>query len=224
MSEQTGQFRSAAFGGFHRQDVLDYVEQLTKEKHDLAARLTEAEDGRAQIEASLAQAEEEVRSAREAQEAMTGELEYLRSELETRSAALTRAEEEVKILRGQVETLRPGAESWEHIKEQAGQIEISAHERAQVTIQDAHTQAAEIQAEAVRKVLDIQAGCDRLRNDLKTSIGAAEEQLDAARSAFRRAERDMDGYQAALARLLEGAASMEADLPAAEAAEETVTE
>ena len=25
MSEQTGQFRSAAFGGFHRQDVLDYL-------------------------------------------------------------------------------------------------------------------------------------------------------------------------------------------------------
>ena len=28
MNENTGQFRSAAFGGFHRQDVLDYLERM----------------------------------------------------------------------------------------------------------------------------------------------------------------------------------------------------
>ena len=135
---------------------------------------------------------------------MSGELDYLRSELETRSAALAKAEEEVKILRGQVDALRPSAESWEHIKEQAGDIEMKAHERAQVTIQDARTHAAEIQAEGVRWLLDIQSGCDRLQGDLRASISAAEEQLDAARAAFRQAENDMDGYQDALASLLEG--------------------
>ena len=195
MSEQTGQFRSAAFGGFHRQDVLDYVEGLTKEKQNLDARLAEEKEGRSKAESLLAQAEEEAASLREAQETMAGELEYLRKELEARSEALSRAEEEVKILRGQVEALRPGAESWEHIKERAGNIEISAHERAQITIQDAHTQAEEIQAEGVRLVKEIQAG--------------SEDQLESARSAFRRAEQDMDGYQDALARLLEGAAAQE---------------
>ena len=209
MSEQTGQFRSAAFGGFHRQDVLDYVEGLTKEKQDLDARLAEEKEGRSKAESLLAQAEEEAASLREAQETMAGELEYLRKELEARSEALSRAEEEVKILRGQVEALRPGAESWEHIKERAGNIEISAHERAQITIQDAHTQAEEIQAEGVRLVKEIQAGCDRLQVDLQNSIRAAEDQLESARSAFRRAEQDMDGYQDALARLLEGAAAQE---------------
>ena len=204
MSEQTGQFRSAAFGGFHRQDVLDYVEGLTKEKQNLDARLAEEKEGRSKAESLLAQAEEEAASLREAQETMAGELEYLRKELEARSEALSRAEEEVKILRGQVEALRPGAESWEHIKERAGNIEISAHERAQITIQDAHTQA-----EGVRFVKESQAGCDRLQEDLQNSIRAAEDQLESARSAFRRAEQDMDGYQDALARLLEGAAAQE---------------
>ena len=201
MSEQTGQFRSAAFGGFHRQDVLDYVEGLTKEKQNLDARLAEEKEGRSKAESLLAQAEEEAASLREAQETMAGELEYLRKELEARSEALSRAEEEVKILRGQVEALRPGAESWEHIKERAGNIAI--------TIQDAHTQAEEIQAEGVRLVKEIQAGCDRLQEDLQNSIRAAEDQLESARSAFRRAEQDMDGYQDALARLLEGAAAQE---------------
>ena len=30
MNENEGQFRSAAFGGFHRQDVLDYIETMTR--------------------------------------------------------------------------------------------------------------------------------------------------------------------------------------------------
>ena len=211
MSEQTGQFRSAAFGGFHRQDVLDYLEKLTKEKQELAAQLATSEEERLQVQSRLEQLEEEAKAAQAAQEAMSGELEYLRGELETRSAALNRAEEEVKVLRAQVETLRPGAESWEHIKEQAGSIELNAHERAQVTIQEAHTQAAEIQSEGVKWVLAVQAGCDRLRSELQTSISAAEAQLDAARSSFRQAERDMDGYQDSLARLLEEVEASDAE-------------
>ena len=34
MSEKTGQFRGAAFGGFHRQDVLDYLEKLSIERKE----------------------------------------------------------------------------------------------------------------------------------------------------------------------------------------------
>ena len=88
MNEQTGQFRSAAFGGFHRQDVLDYVEKLTKEKQEISAQLEKETEARIQAETSLAQAEEAAKGAKEAQEAMNGELEYLRNELEARTAAL----------------------------------------------------------------------------------------------------------------------------------------
>ena len=205
MSEQTGQFRSAAFGGFHRQDVLDYVEKLTTEKQELASQLEAEAEGRRQTEERLAQAEEETRTIREAQEAMTGELDYLRGELEARSASLSRAEEEIKVLRAQVDALRPGAESWEHIKEQAGLIEMNAHERAQVTIQDAQAQAVEIQAEGKRWVQDIRSACHRLTAEIQSAIASAEAQLDTARSAFRQAEQDMTGYQDSLSLLLSAA-------------------
>ena len=39
MQEKAGQFRSAAFGGFHRQDVLHYIEQLTREHQANCERL-----------------------------------------------------------------------------------------------------------------------------------------------------------------------------------------
>ena len=109
MNEQTGQFRSAAFGGFHRQDVLDYLEKLTKEKQELASRLEKETEARLQAETNLAQAEDTAKGAKEAQDAMSGEMEYLRNELEARTASLSRAEDEIKVLRSQVETYRPGA-------------------------------------------------------------------------------------------------------------------
>ena len=34
MNENAGQFRSAAIGGFHRQDVLDYFERITRENQE----------------------------------------------------------------------------------------------------------------------------------------------------------------------------------------------
>ena len=205
MSEQTGQFRSAAFGGFHRQDVLDYLEKLTTEKQELASQLEAETERRRQTEDRLSQTEEELRNIREAQEAVAGELDYLRSELEARSDSLSHAEEEIKVLRAQVDALRPGAESWEHIKEQAGRIEINAHERAQVTIRDAHARASDIQEDGKRWVEEIRSGCDKLSADLNAAIRSAEAQLDAARSAFRRAEEDMVGYQASLSQLLSAA-------------------
>ena len=202
MNEQTGQFRSAAFGGFHRQDVLDYLEKLTKEKQEIAAQLEKETEARIRAETSLAQAEDAARGAKEAQEALNGELEYLRNELEARTAALAKAEDEIKILQTQVETYRPGAEAWEHIKEQAGTIEVSAHERAQVTIQDAREQVSSIQAEGSKWVKDLQAESDRLQTALRTSIQDAEKQLDAAKEAFRNAERSMTVYQSSLAGLV----------------------
>ena len=204
MSEQTGQFRSAAFGGFHRQDVLDYLERLAQEKQELTNRLTDESEARTQAEAGLAKAEQEAAAIREAQEAMSAELDYLRKELEVRSASLAQAEEEIKVLRAQAEALRPGAESWEHLKEQAGSIELSAHERAQVTIQDAHAQAADIQAEGMRWVLEIQRECQRVQADLEVSLQSAEQQLDVARNSFQTARKEVTGYQEALDRLLAG--------------------
>ena len=202
MNEQTGQFRSAAFGGFHRQDVLDYLEKLTKEKQELASRLEKETEARLQAETNLAQAEDTAKGAKEAQDAMSGEMEYLRNELEARTASLSRAEDEIKVLRSQVETYRPGAEAWEHIKDQAGTIEVSAHERAQVTIQDARAQVSNIQAEGSKWVMDLRAESDRLQTVLKTCIRDAEKQLDAAKEAFRNAERSMTGYQSSLAGLV----------------------
>ena len=117
------------------------------------------------------------------------------------TAALAEAEAQVAALREKVNDLEPGAESWRRIKDTAGDIEVSAHERAQRIIQSAQDQAAEIRAEGVRWILELQARCQRLKEDLHTSLFSAETELDSVRAAFSQAQEDVEGMQGALADL-----------------------
>lgn len=206
MNENAGQFRSAAIGGFHRQDVLDYIERMTQENREQTAafeRMLEEETaGRARAEEKLSRSEERAAQAEEAKTALEKELAQVKARLEKKTAALDEAEACIKDLRRQVSELEPGAESWQRIKDTAGDIEVAAHERAQITMQEAHVRAAEVHAEAVRWVLDIQGRCDKLQQDLRSAIIAAETELDSVRGSFSQAERDMEGFQQALSDLV----------------------
>lgn len=141
MNENTGQFRSAAFGGFHRQDVLDYLERITREnqtqKQALEQALAEEQAARAQAEARAQQAENKAAEAVADREAFEQTLAESRQAQEKITAALAEAEAQVAALREKVNDLEPGAESWRRIKDTAGDIEVSAHERAQRIIQSA---------------------------------------------------------------------------------------
>ena len=167
MNENTGQFRSAAFGGFHRQDVLHYLERITREnqtqKQALEQALAEEQAARAQAEARAQQAENKAAEAVADREAFEQTLAESRQAQEKITAALAEAEAQVAALREKVNDLEPGAESWRRIKDTAGDIEVSAHERAQRIIQSAQDQAAEIRAEGVRWILELQARCQRLK-------------------------------------------------------------
>lgn len=213
MNENAGQFRSAAIGGFHRQDVLDYFERVTREhqeekdalqaeKDAAVAALEEEKASRTQAEDRLRQLEQQVQRAEAICRDLEEELARLKERLAEKEEALSRAETEAVSLRRTIGELTPDAQSWQRIKNTAGDIEVTAHERAQVTIQEAQVKAAEIRAEAVRWVLDIQSRCDRLQQDLRSSVLAAEKELDDARASFSLAESDMEGIQSALSELV----------------------
>lgn len=94
MNENTGQFRSAAFGGFHRQDVLDYLERITREnqtqKQALEQALAEEQAARAQAEARAQQAENKAAEAVADREAFEQTLAESRQAQEKITAALAR--------------------------------------------------------------------------------------------------------------------------------------
>ena len=151
MSENVGQFRGAAFGSFHRQDVLDYLERITQEHQEktqtLIQALEEERTARRQDQAAREALEQELSTQTAAQQKLEEEQKETRRALEEARIALAAAEARAEALSGRVDELAPEAASWQRIRDTAGDIEVSAHERAQITVEAARIQAAEIRAE-----------------------------------------------------------------------------
>ena len=207
MQEKAGQFRSPPFGGFHRQDVLDYIEQLTQEHQETRQRLErqrdEAQAALAQAEDALGQAQRQQAAEATAQTTLEERLAQTQAELENTAAALAQVREEKAALEEKLRALEPEAASWQRLRDTAGDIEVAAHERAQVTLQAARDQAAEIRAQGTRWAQDLQARCLGLQEDLHAAVTNAERELDGARAAFSQAEDHMAQVREALEGLIE---------------------
>lgn len=129
MSE-TLKLRTTAFGGFQRQDVVDYIEQSAREH---AAQLNA-------LRAELKQAQESL-STLEGEKARADALAQRYDALSQRVDALSPLEEEVETLRAQVEEYRPQAEAYQELRDRLAGIELDAHTRAAQLIHEAEEEA-----------------------------------------------------------------------------------
>ena len=79
-------FRSAAFGGFNRQDVLDYLEKTAAEnarkQQELQRRLEEAEEDRRKLASQESDQEERVTILNRDRESLSQQLEQVKAVLE----------------------------------------------------------------------------------------------------------------------------------------------
>ena len=83
-------FRSAAFGGFNRQDVLDYLEKTAAEnaqkQQELQRRLEEAEEDRRKLASQESDQEERVTILNRDRERLSQQLEQVKAVLEENKA------------------------------------------------------------------------------------------------------------------------------------------
>ncbi len=63
MEQEKGNFRSRVFGGFHRQDVIDYIEELAAERNTLAKENSELQERVYDLEERAAEPEAQEESA-----------------------------------------------------------------------------------------------------------------------------------------------------------------
>lgn len=176
------QFRGAAFGGFQRQDVLDYIEAsarehtakieaLQKELEGARAARAEMETERDALKAGQAAAAAELEAAIAAQTKAA-------AELEERAARLTRLEEENAALRARVAELEAPAQAYLAVKDRAAGIELEAHIRAQAAETAAKERVRETQTELEQWALKVRARYDRLRTDMDATISHAGGELE----------------------------------------------
>ena len=126
-------FKSVAFGGFDKQDVVRYLEQAS-EKAAAVQRDLEEENGNLRKQAE--ETAEELERLRAQVEELTAERDGLREKLESEAAAradlepLRALEKDVARLTAERDALRPDAESYARFRERLGAIECEARNRA----------------------------------------------------------------------------------------------
>lgn len=126
-------FKSVAFGGFDKQDVVRYLEQASEKAAAIQRELeTENEALRERTEEQA----EELGELRAQLEELAGERDQLQAQLEAERAAradlepLRALEKDVARLTAERDALRPDADSYARFRERLGAIECEARNRA----------------------------------------------------------------------------------------------
>ena len=198
------QFRNAVFGGFNRQDVLDYLETLAREnaqkRQELEQSIGRAEGERDELRAQKQALEEQKRALEGEKEELLrsvqrsqSELAALRTQLGEREQtarqtqqALEESRREAEALREQVEAglqvarLEPDAAAYAAVKDRSAGVELEAHRRAQGVLDQANSQARHLRQQMEQWMTRVGREYDALRTEVEATISHAADQLDKA--------------------------------------------
>lgn len=123
-------FKSVTFGGFDRQDVIQYIEKTAQEN---AAAMEALRQERDALQAERDTQSEKLALLHSEVESLSAERDQLRASLARESAArqaLEPMKPEVERLSAEVEKLRPDAAAYAQFRAEIGAIECEARKRA----------------------------------------------------------------------------------------------
>lgn len=173
-------FRSA-IGGFHRQDVIEYiertqkqaeentawlesqVEQLQKSEEEARTALQACQQERDRLAAELREMTSKFNNAKNNWESQAQAKESSRRDVVQRDQTIRDMTEENQQLFHRVQELESHMENLRRQKEQLAQLELDAHQRADKVVEQAQarareiTEAAEADAQAVTEQAQVQA-------------------------------------------------------------------
>ena len=191
-------FRTAVFGGFQREDVLNYLaeqaRQSQQQREELERQLDEqkrkTEEAARQAEALSAQEQQlraECGQLREEREALAGQLEQANRDLSASRTQYGQAGRELEELRkerdelqAQLDALTPGAQAYEQLKDRTAGVELEAHRRAQGVLDQANSQARHLRQQMEQWMTRVGREYDALRTEVEATISHAADQLDKA--------------------------------------------
>ena len=192
------QFRSAAFGGFNRRDVADYLSQTAwahaEQLGQLRTQLDEAQREQEELRAQLEAAREELAGCqRELEQAQADRQASLEQ-----AGRLTELEQEAEQLRARLAQLEPDAAAYATIKERTAGMELDAHRRAQAIVDQA-------KAEVQQQRRSVEQWLERLRSEygevcgqVESTMALATLELDRVRVGLERVAQSVDSKKGAL--------------------------
>ena len=220
MSEH--QFRNAMFGGFNRQDVLNYLTGAAEKTNEELEALRRSNEGLQQdldtcrgenekLKADLAAAVRERDEYKNQAEQLTIEIARVSTadqgkaaEVEKLKAELAAARKELEQLRGRVEELTPGAEAYDAIKDRTAGMELEAYRRAQSVEARARIMAGDLQRQMEQWMTKVEQQYADLKSEMEAGVSKAREQLALAGDGLDRVDAMLQEQQAALKSMAEG--------------------
>ena len=178
------QVRTAALGGFHKQDVLNYLERSARDHADKVAslqkELTDARSTGGALEKSYAALQKGLTATEEENDRLTQALAQREAEL---AQALTRGETleaQLTALQVEVERLGVAASAYETLKGRAATIELEAHSRAQAIEEEGRRKSRQTREELLKWFDELQGSYARMRSDVDTALGQTLRELEKA--------------------------------------------
>ena len=123
-------FKTVTFGGFDKQDVAHYVEQLTQEHSAALSALQEENAAMKEKSSHLEAANCALRTQADMQAASLSQLSAQAEKLQEEVAALRDYPEKYEALRTEADGLRKDAEAYVEFRNRIGNIECEAQQRA----------------------------------------------------------------------------------------------
>lgn len=220
-------FRSAALGGFNRQDVLAYLEKSAKQaaetQQELQQRIDALEETKACQEAELSELRERAgRLEREGEELRTqlqragDDLSASRAACAGKTSALEAAGRELTQLRAEATRLEPDAEAYAALKDRLAGMELEAHRRAQSIQEEAEEQAEALRARMGEWLRRVEREYAALRARMESAVSQAAGQLEEAGRCLDQAAGLVDGQEKELESLARTCQLPAGEMPKAE--------
>lgn len=220
-------FRTAAFGGFHRQDVLTYLEehnrQATQQREDLEGRLSqaaqreeelcrEAEELRTQmgqLEQSLEALRQENAGLMERLEESNRELSASRTQCSQSARDLESAQVENQKLQQKLDELTPDAQAYTQLKDRTAGVELEAHRRAQAIQEKAESDAKKVRRQVEQWLQGVRREHEELCSRVESTVSHAAEELRKADACLEQAGAIMGEQDQALEAIIQAYAQQD---------------
>ena len=208
------QFRTAALGGFVKQDVLDYIERANREHR---AKLEQLQRELDQCREERDKYRDRTESAERRSVELSAQVQGLRGELSERAEELVecrsesaRQEQDAAALREQMgqmkarlEKAEQSARAYESIKDRTAGIELEAHCRAQSIEAAAQEEVEKARQELEQWIYKVQASYDRMRSDVSATITHTCGELDRVRKSMEGLSAEFGEHDAELKQMIQ---------------------
>ncbi len=208
-------FKGSLFGGFNREDVIDYIkktsaestarieslesdiDKLCAQEDKLRVQLDCAENEKSKLKERLERATNNLTDARASLDSANNDLSILRAEAEVMREELATLRAENASLRAESASFRPMAEQYSTVKEHLAGIELDAHQRAE-------EYERSVRARLAAAIGECRAQCDTVLATLSNTCISVTGEL-------RRAENSVSTLPAAFNTLRAGLEKLEED-------------